>query len=107
LSNRRIGDIGGIDSQTVPLPAMPPHTHNIQTIAGQIGDSASPVDKKLGNYKKVGSENYPYSPKETTSEPMSSQAIGIAGGGLPLNNLPPFLTMRYAIAVKGEFPPRE
>lgn len=106
ISDRQIGDIGGTATQTVPLSAMPRHTHNIQTILGQLGDSASPAGRKLGAYKKNGQENYPYSIKETTSQPMSPSAIGAAGGGQPLNNLPPFLTMRYAIAVKGEFPIR-
>ena len=105
LSDRQIGDIGGTATQTVPLSAMPKHTHNIQTILGQLGDSASPVGRKLGAYKKVEQEQgSPYSIKEITSQPMSPSAIGVAGGGQPLNNLPPFLTMRYAIAVKGEFP---
>lgn len=107
LPNRVIGSIGGVVEQKISLSEMPPHTHAIQTMVGVQGDSNSPVGKKLAAYKKVGTENYPYSAKDIVSDPMSQSAIGVTGEGQPVNNLPPYLILRYAIAIKGDFPPRD
>ena len=37
---------------------------------------------------------------------MSPAAIGVAGGSLPHNNMPPFLTLTFIIALQGVFPAR-
>jgi microcystin-dependent protein len=37
---------------------------------------------------------------------MNPAAIGVAGGNLPHNNMPPYLTLNFCIALQGVFPPR-
>jgi len=37
---------------------------------------------------------------------MALQAIGVAGGSLPHNNLQPYLVVTFIIALQGVFPPR-
>ena len=37
---------------------------------------------------------------------MNQQAIGVGGGGLPLNNMQPYLTLNFCIALQGVFPSR-
>jgi len=37
---------------------------------------------------------------------MSAQAIGLSGGNLPHNNMQPFLTLNFCIALQGVYPPR-
>ena len=37
---------------------------------------------------------------------MAPQALSPAGGGLPHNNLQPYLTLNFCIALQGIFPPR-
>jgi microcystin-dependent protein len=37
---------------------------------------------------------------------MSPQALAVAGGGLPHNNMPPYLCLTFIIALQGVFPPR-
>ena len=37
---------------------------------------------------------------------MSFQALTPAGGGLPHNNLMPYLVLKYIIALQGVFPQR-
>lgn len=106
LSMRKMGEIGGVATQSLSLDVMPQHIHGIQTVA-QRGDSNDPSGKKLGNYNKIGSENLPYSIKDIVAEPMSSAAIGMTGGGQPVDNMPPYLVLRYAIAYDGEYPSRD
>jgi microcystin-dependent protein len=37
---------------------------------------------------------------------MSPNALAIAGGSLPHNNMQPYLTFNFIIALQGVFPPR-
>jgi microcystin-dependent protein len=37
---------------------------------------------------------------------MDPQATSAAGGSLPHNNMSPYLTMTFCIALQGIFPPR-
>jgi microcystin-dependent protein len=37
---------------------------------------------------------------------MHPQTLAPAGGGLPHNNLQPYLTLNFCIALQGIFPPR-
>jgi microcystin-dependent protein len=37
---------------------------------------------------------------------MSAQALNVAGGSLPHNNMHPFLTLNFIIALTGVFPAR-
>jgi microcystin-dependent protein len=38
--------------------------------------------------------------------PMSDEMIAPAGGGTPHNNMMPYLTLNFCIAMQGVFPPR-
>ena len=38
---------------------------------------------------------------------MAFQALPVAGGSLPHNNLQPYLTFYFCIALQGVFPPRD
>jgi microcystin-dependent protein len=38
--------------------------------------------------------------------PLSPNAVTPAGGNLPHNNLQPYLTLNFCIALQGIFPPR-
>ena len=39
-------------------------------------------------------------------QPLSPSAVGISGGGLPHNNMMPYLTLNFCIALQGVYPPR-
>jgi microcystin-dependent protein len=46
---------------------------------------------------------------DTNVQPTTNldlQALAIAGGSLPHNNMQPFLTVQYCIALQGVFPAR-
>jgi microcystin-dependent protein len=42
----------------------------------------------------------------TGLQPMAPQALTPAGGSLPHNNMMPYLTLYFNIALQGVFPPR-
>jgi microcystin-dependent protein len=47
----------------------------------------------------------PYTPSGPSSM-MAPQAIAPAGGGQPHNNMQPYLTLNFCIALRGVYPPR-
>jgi microcystin-dependent protein len=52
------------------------------------------------------SGGFAYDPTKTGLVAMSDQALAPAGGDQPHNNLQPYLTCYFCIALQGVFPPR-
>lgn len=101
LSLRQLGEQGGSESVTLLRSEMPAHAHQIQGDSG-FANSTDPAGKLFGRpfgggnmYKTSG-----------TNVPLSNEAIAPAGGSLPHNNMQPYLTLNFCIALQGIFPPR-
>ncbi|HKW28032.1 MAG TPA: tail fiber protein, partial [Verrucomicrobiae bacterium] len=107
LSLRDLGEIGGEQTVTLLDTEMPAHTHTAQ--ASTSGGTDSPAGAAWGESKlgKTPLNVYAASdPNGTTNVAMSPQALAIAGGGQPHNNLPPYLCLTFIIALQGVFPAR-
>lgn len=100
LSNRILGEQGGSETVTLLSSEMPAHTHtaNATSLPGNTSNPtmALPARKSRTQLYRVGTPN-------TT---MAPDAIGITGGSQPHENMPPFLTMTWCIAMQGIFPSR-
>ena len=87
---------------TLLVSEIPVHTHGMMAVS-EVGDLASPANRAVA---RAGTGN-PY--QSTTNQnivQMAPQALAPAGGGLPHNNLQPYLTLNFCIAMQGVFPPR-
>ena len=104
LSLRDLGESGG--EQTVALleSEMPAHQHTAQ--ASTAGGVNSPAGAAWGESKLGKTPLYVYAPGGANNVPMSPQALSTAGGGLPHNNMPPYLCLTFIIAMQGVFPSR-
>lgn len=109
LSQYFIGEQGG--SQTVTLTANenPTHNHlvNVSTAEATTADPSGNVFAN-GNYEvsrtqKGAIELYTPTAANVTLKPT---AIDPVGGSQPHNNLMPYLTLNFCIALQGIFPPR-
>jgi microcystin-dependent protein len=103
LSLRDLGETAGEQSVTLLQTEMPVHTHT--ALATGTGNSNSPV----GNAWSSGQKGFGavYAPSVPASNvQMSPVALSISGGNLPHNNMMPFLTLSFCIALQGIFPPR-
>ncbi|WP_394773003.1 phage tail protein [Flavobacterium sp.] len=100
LSMHDLGEIGGVESVALLDSEIPPHTHSIKA-ASLNSQSTIPTNNSLGrgNPVKVYSAVAP-----TTA--MGNDSISTTGGDLPHNNMMPYLTMNFCIALQGVFPPR-
>lgn len=102
LSPRSIGETGGTPNVTLIPTEMPQHTHSLVG-SSSPGDSPSPA----GTCDSRTTGATPYQPPAgATLVSMSPNAIGITGGSQPHNNMQPYLTFFFCIAMQGVFPPR-
>ena len=104
LTQRELGETGGEQYVTLLQSQMPSHTH--AALPGTSAGEASPSNAYWGATLKGHSTPMYAASATRTNVQMNGQALVPAGGGLPHNNLPPYLGLIFIIALSGIFPPR-
>ncbi|MBP1991619.1 phage tail protein [Paenibacillus eucommiae] len=104
LSLYDLGQEGGSEHVTLLQSEMPAHSHSelYGTSGGSQESPSNQIWKDTGGRR--GGLAYT-SPANTVT--MGAQAILPAGGNLPHNNMQPYLTLNFCIALQGVFPPRQ
>lgn len=114
LPSYSVGEIGGVENVTLTVNEIPNHTHPapLKIPAGGAPDKDSPINGYPATFP-VGTEITGIEPllyADNALAQMGSIEIdaetGVSGEGLPHNNMQPFLTCHYAIALQGIFPNR-
>jgi microcystin-dependent protein len=100
LSEYDLGEIGGTESVTLLESEMPFHNHTVMADTGDPADTTNPGP----NVTFAQASAAFYQPASNTN--LAFQALSIAGGSLPHNNMQPYLTLNFCIALQGVFPPR-
>ena len=104
LSLRDLGEMSGSETVTLLVSEMPFHTHTLQAFNTVSGDQLGPNPN--GNSLLAKSENGAlYNTGALVT--MAPQSLTPAGGSLPHNNMQPYLTLNFCIALQGVFPPRQ
>jgi microcystin-dependent protein len=104
LSFRSLGETGGEPNVTLLQSEMPMHTHTVNAYDGS-GEVTTPngafwASAMIG---RVGTNMYSNAAPNQVMNPMSTT---ITGGSQPHNNMPPYLTVTFIIALQGIFPQR-
>ncbi len=100
LSLHDLGEMSGTPAVTLLESEIPAHTHVLRgSIA--VADSPNPAGADTAG---PSSDNI-YAPAANLVN-MAFQALPPAGGSLPHNNMMPYLTLNFNIALQGVFPPR-
>jgi len=106
LSSYVWGQPSGTDSVTLTQSQMPQHNHAIQVAegAGGAGENTGTPDPTtwLGN----SAHTYLDTPGAIPNTQMSPKAISATGGNQPHNNMQPYLTVNFCIALDGIYPSR-
>jgi microcystin-dependent protein len=101
LSLHDLGETGGSETVTLLQSEIPSHSHSASASASD-GIDRSPAAEKFA--VGVGGINQYAAPGPTTQ--LSANASTPAGGDQPHNNMQPYLTMYFNIALQGVYPPR-
>lgn len=99
LSPRTIGEAGGTEAVTLVSSEMPMHSHSLLGTT-DAADAATPTNAVLAT--KVRTTVYKAAGSPDTA--LHGDSIATAGGSQPHANMPPYLVMRWCIAVDGIFP---
>lgn len=100
LSLHDLGETGGSETVTLLESEIPSHTHSLQ-FSTSPGSANNPANTLLA-VPRSGSLYAAPPPLQA----MSPNLIAPAGGDAPHNNLQPYLTFYFCIALQGVFPPR-
>jgi len=101
LSLHDLGETGGSETVSLLESEIPSHSHNV-TASSQDGTDNHPVN----NYPAQGVGINLYVNAGTTPVNMNDNALSPAGGDQPHNNMQPYLTLNFCIALQGVYPPR-
>ncbi len=102
LSLYDLGQMGGAETATLLQSQMPAHSHAMMASTQPGEDPAPGSTEALA--RSVGASLYQTDTSALVS--MSPNAVSTTGGGQPHNNMMPYLTLNFCIALQGIFPPR-
>jgi microcystin-dependent protein len=103
LSLHDLGETGGSDTVTLLESEIPSHTHVLNG-QGSNANSNDPAGAVLA--RPFGGGSLYKTPGGAALVPMSDQSLAPSGGDQPHNNMQPYLTFYFCIALQGVFPPR-
>ena len=99
LSDRFLGETGGTATVTLIDAEIPAHSHTLElTYSTALGTTGSPAGAFLAS-NASGLPQY-------AASSAGTMATGTTGAAQPHNNLQPYQTIAYYIALAGIFPPR-
>jgi len=97
------GQQSGAETVTLLTSEMPVHTHSLQADGFDTGDGRTPGP--TFSLAKTSPGNA-YKSATTPLAAMNIQALAINGSSFPHNNMMPYLTVNFCIALQGVFPQR-
>jgi microcystin-dependent protein len=103
LSLYDLGQFGGSETVTLLQTEMPIHTH-VLSASNQPGEDPAPSPNHV-LARSVGASLYQNNISQNLVA-MASQALAPSGSSFPHNNMMPYLTLNFCIALQGVFPPR-
>lgn len=102
LSLFDLGQTGGVETVTLLESEIPSHSHGLLT-SNQPGEDPSGAGEALA--RSVGASLYQTNANANLVA-LDPAAAAPAGGNQPHNNMQPYLTLNFCIALQGVYPPR-
>jgi len=102
LTSRLLGQSGGVETVPLTEAETPGHTHSMQANGFPASFQVPQSNRTLAR----SSGGTAYSTDKSNLGAMANTVLEPAGGNQPHNNLQPFLTMNFIIALVGLYPSR-
>lgn len=102
LSLHDLGETGGSETVSLLESEMPSHAHALNCLPAP-GDIPNPAGRSIA--RVIGATPY-LAPAGAPLVSLAAEFAAPAGGDQPHNNLQPYLTFYFNIALQGVFPPR-
>jgi microcystin-dependent protein len=99
LSNRFIGQVGGVETVTLTPAQLPPHNHALNATTTPATAAAT-----VGGITAASTTATNFYGSTPGGGDMAPQALLPTGGGQPHNNIGPSLGLSYIISLFGIFP---
>ncbi len=103
LSLHDLGEMAGSEMVTLLQSEIPAHSHTWRSSSGD-GNEQTPQNQLLAT--GVGGIAAYAASNAGGQVQLAVQAMTLAGGSQPHNNMMPYLTSYFCIALQGVFPPR-
>jgi microcystin-dependent protein len=100
LSLHDLGETGGSETVSLLESEIPSHSHQM-SVSSQLATANDPTGQRFAmgdGINLYGNAN--------NLVMMSGSALAPAGGDQPHNNMQPYLTLNFCIALQGVYPPR-
>jgi microcystin-dependent protein len=104
LSHRILGQKGGEETVPLTINHLPSHTHTAQLNADSTVATSDKPQSALPARNAGSTPQYGTTPNTTLNG--SSISINSAGGNLAHQNMQPYITINYIIALQGIYPSR-
>lgn len=103
LSLHDLGETGGSETVALLESEIPAHSHPLRAVnyAGEY-----PLPGPTTAFAQITNDNLYQNTTTTNLVSVSDSVLAPSGGDQPHNNLQPYLTFYFCIALQGIFPPR-
>jgi microcystin-dependent protein len=101
LSLHDLGEMGGSETVTLLQSEIPSHSHSFMCSNADSNSQGPTANKFAGGVGGIAMYATP-----GALEQLAVSALSPAGGSLPHNNMMPYLTLYFNIALQGVFPAR-
>lgn len=100
LSLHDLGETGGTETVSLLESEIPSHNHSVRAVAVN-SQLITPQNSSPGRGNPT-----PIYTNTFTPQAMHGNSVSPSGGDQPHNNMMPYLTMSFCIALQGVYPPR-
>ena len=105
LTSRRLGQRGGAETITLSEAQIPSHTHTLRASNDDIEEEGGDKTATSGYTARMQANQSIYS-GNTNLVDMAPTSMANNGGNQAHNNMQPYLTLNFIIALQGLYPSR-